>query len=201
MRLINLNNGENKMEETKSGISPTGLVILLVLLFLFMRQGGLFCNGFGWGGNGFPAFGCGGISGDFGFQNYKATCDAEKAEIINTARTQFLVEQSSAATQAAIKADGDATRTKINFYAYQELRDKLAEMQRINSALESKLYTNAQFDVVNKELAEIKCKMLPKPDITAFGASCTPVLSPLSLYASALNHSGCGYGCGNTLGI
>ena len=49
MRLINLNNGEIKMEETKSGISPTGLVILLVLLFLFMRQGGLFGNGFGWG--------------------------------------------------------------------------------------------------------------------------------------------------------
>lgn len=197
------------MNETTSGIGWWGIVIVLFLLFLGFNRG--FGNGFGGGnscgcgcGNGLPLGGVlpYGIGfADFGFQNYKATCDAEKAEIINTARTQFLVEQSSAATQAAIKADGDATRTKIDFYAYQELRDKLAEAQRINSALETKLYTNAQFDVVNKELAEIKCKMLPKPDITAFGASCTPVLSPLSLYASALNHSGCGCGCGNTLGI
>lgn len=194
------------MNETTSGIGWWGIVIVLFLLFLGFNRG--FGNGFGGGncgcGNALPLggvlpYGLGYT--DFGFQNYKATCDSEKADIINTARTQFLVEQSSAATQAAIKADGDATRTKIDFYAYQELRDKLAEAQRINSALETKLYTNAQFDVVNKELAEIKCKMLPKPDITAFGASCTPVLSPLSLYASALNHSGCGCGCGNTLGI
>lgn len=197
------------MGETNSGIGWWGVVIVLFLLFsLFGNRG--WGNGLGGGncgcgcGNGLPfgAYPFGGIGfADFGFQNYKATCDAEKAEIINTARTQFLQEQGTAATQVAIKADGDATRAKIDFYAYQELRDKLAEAQRINSALETKLYTNAQFDVVNKELAEIKCRMLPKPDITAFGASCTPVLSPLSLYASALNHSGCGCGCGNTLGI
>lgn len=194
------------MGETNSGIGWWGVVIVLFLLFsLFGNRG--WGNGLGGGncgcgcgnGYGFVPYGLGFT--DFGFQNYKATCDSEKADIINTARTQFLVEQSSAATQAAIKADGDATRTKIDFYAYQELRDKLAEAQRINSALETKLYTNAQFDVVNKELAEIKCKMLPKPDITAFGASCTPVLSPLSLYASALNHSGCGCGCSSTLGL
>lgn len=194
------------MGETNSGIGWWGVVIVLFLLFsLFGNRG--WGNGFGGGncgcgcgnGYGFVPYGLGFT--DFGFQNYKATCDSEKADIINTARTQFLVEQSSAATQAAIKADGDATRTKIDFYAYQELRDKLAEAQRINSALETKLYTNAQFDVVNKELAEIKCKMLPKPDITAFGASCTPVLSPLSLYASALNHQGYGCGCGSTLGL
>lgn len=190
------------MTETTSGIGWWGIVIVLFLLFsLFGGRG--WGNGFGGNngcgcGNGLPfgAYPIGGIGfADFGFQNYKATCDAEKAEIINTARTQFLQEQGTAATQVAIKADGDATRAKIDFYAYQELRDKLAEAQRINSALENKLYTNAQFDVVNKELAEIKCKMLPKPDITAFGASCTPVLSPLSLYASALSHSGCGCGC------
>ena len=188
------------MDETK-GIGLFGYIILFVII-VWVFGGAFGGNGFGCGrgfGGAYPCEGLG--TNNFGFQNYKATCDAEKAEIINTARTQFLVEKSSADTQAAIKADGDATRTKIDFYAYQELRDKLAEMQRINSALETKLYTNAQFDVVNKELAEIKCKMLPKPDITAFGASCTPVLSPLSLYASALNHSGCGYGCGNTLGI
>lgn len=196
------------MGETNSGIGWWGVVIVLFLLFsLFGNRG--WGNGLGGGncgcgcGNGlaFGGYPYGIGFADFGFQNYKATCDAEKAEIINTARTQFLQEQGTAATQVAIKADGDATRAKIDFYAYQELRDKLAEAQRINSALETKLYTNAQFDVVNKELAEIKCKMLPKPDITAFGASCTPVLSPLSLYASALNHSGCGCGCGSTLGI
>lgn len=196
------------MGETNSGIGWWGVVIVLFLLFsLFGNRGwgnGLGGNNCGCGcGNGLPfgAYPYGIGFADFGFQNYKATCDAEKAELVNTATTQFKIVDTAAATQAIVKSDGDATRAKIDFYAYQELRDKLAEAQRINSALETKLYTNAQFDVVNKELAEIKCRMLPKPDITAFGASCTPVLSPLSLYASALNHSGCGCGCNGTLGI
>lgn len=199
------------MNETTSGFGWGSVVLIIILLFLGLGRG--FGNGFG-GGNGngcgcgcngwggFPALPYGFGFADFGFQNYKAICDAEKATLINTATTQFKVVDTAAATQAAIKADGDATRAKIDFYAYQELRDKLAEAQRINSALETKLYTNAQFDVVNKELADIKCRMLPKPELTAFGASCTPVISPLSLYASALSHSGCGCGCSaNALGI
>lgn len=188
------------MNETTSGIGWWGIVIVLFLLFsLFGNRG--WGNGVFGGNNCNDGCGCGygGRFVDFGFQNYKATCDAEKTEIINTAATQYKVEAQGAATLAAIKSDGDATRAKIDFYAYQELRDKLAEAQRINSALETKLYTNAQFDVVNKELAEIKCRMLPKPDITAFGASCTPVLSPLSLYASALSNHGCG--CSGSLGL
>ena len=100
------------MEETKSGISPTGLVILLVLLFLFMRQGGLFGNGFGWGngvfGGGWTPWG--NLAGDFGFQNYRATCDAEKTEMQNFSDIQHQIATTSAATQASIYADGNATR-------------------------------------------------------------------------------------------
>ena len=110
------------MEETKSGISPTGLVILLVLLFLFMRQGGLFGNGFGWGkGYGFP--GCNGGDGypQFGFQNYCKTCESEKTELMNFADTQHQIATTSAATQASIYADGNATRNLITQQEIQGL--------------------------------------------------------------------------------
>lgn len=73
-------------------MQPEGAVKVDVVkrkVIAFWGRGG---NGFGWGnncGNGFAPFGDGigfGAS-SYGFQNYRATCDAEKSEIINTART------------------------------------------------------------------------------------------------------------------
>lgn len=187
------------MEETKSGISPTGLVILLVLLFLFMRQGGLFGNGFGCG-NGFPGFGCNfapwalnGAAGDIGFQNYKATCDAEKTEIINTARTQYLTEQQSAQTRELVQSTANTTQAKIDFYAYQDLRDKLSESQRENMMLQNKLFVKDQLEPVNSALASIQCKMLRRPDVTGIGAVCP---NSAIINGLGINSLGC---CGSTV--
>ena len=177
------------MEETKTGIGWIGLVIIFVLLFA------VFGGGFG----GFGAFGrregwCGGDCGygtNYGFQNYKATCDAEKTEIINTARTQYLTEQQGALTRTAITADGEATRAKIDFYAYQDLRDKLSEAQRANMMLQNQLYSDAKFNALQTQLSSIQCNMLRRPDVTGIGVSCPSAAILNGLGVNSINSCGC----------
>jgi len=183
------------MEETKSGISPTGLVILLVLLFLFMRQGGLFGNGFGWGGNGygFPGFGWGGVAGDFGFQNYRATCDAEKTEMMNFSDIQHQIATTSAATQASIYADGNATRNLITQQEIQGLRDRLDDAHRENLVLSNQLFVKDQLAPITAQLNSIQNNMLVRPNVTGVGAVC-----PNAGIINGLGIGGCG--CGSTLG-
>lgn len=188
------------MEDTKSGISPTGLVILLVLLFLFMRQGGLFGNGFGWGNGGYwPNFGSGalgpwalnGAAGDIGFQNYRATCDAEKTEMQNFSDIQHQIATTSAATQASIYADGNATRAMINEQTIQDLRDRLNDAQRDNLVLANQLFVKDQLSPITAQLNAIQNNMLTRPNITGVGAVC-----PNSGIINGLGITG-GCGCGS----
>lgn len=182
------------MEETKSGISPTGLVILLVLLFLFMRQGGLFGNGFGWGNGGFgPGFGWGNLAGDFGFQNYRATCDAEKTEMMNFSDIQHQIATTSAATQASIYADGNATRGLITQQEIQSLRDRLDDAHRENLVLSNQLFVKDQLAPITAQLNSIQNNMLVRPNVTGVGAVC-----PNAGIINGLGIGGCG--CGSTLG-
>ena len=190
------------MEETKSGISPTGLVILLVLLFLFMRQGGIFGNGFGWG-NGFgPGFvgnggwgpwGISNAAGDIGFQNFRATCDAEKTEMMNFADTQHQIATTSAAIQASIYADGNATRAMINEKTIQELRDRLSDAQRENLTLSNQLFVKDQIAPITAQLTNIQNNMLVRPNVTGVGAVCpnAGIINGLGL-GSSLGNCGCG---------
>lgn len=183
------------MEETKSGVSPTGLVILLVLLFLFMRQG-VFGNGFGWG-NGFPGFGGGfgpwalnGAAGDIGFQNYRATCDAEKTEMMNFSDIQHQIATTSAATQASIYADGNATRNLITQQEIQSLRDRLDDAHRENLVLSNQLFVKDQIAPITAQLTAIQNNMLVRPNVTGVGAVCPN--------AGIINGLGLG-GCGSTV--
>ena len=177
------------MEETKSGVSPTGLVILLVLLFLFMRQG-VFGNGFGWGnGYGFPV-----INGDgypqFGFQNYCKTCESEKTELMNFADTQHQIATTSAATQAAIYADGNATRAMITQQEIQGLRDRLDDAHRENLVLTNQIFVKDQLAPITAQLTAIQNNMLVRPNVTGVGAVCPN--------AGIINGLGLG-GCGSTV--
>lgn len=175
--------------ETSSGIGWWGIVIVIFLLFIVCGNGfggGLWGRG-NCGGFGFP-FG-GSIGEGFGFQNYKATCDAEKAEIVNSATTQYKVEQQGAATREAIAADGSATRAKIDFYAYQDLRDKLAESQRQNMMLQNQIYSDAKFNALSQQLERMDYQMIKQPRLAGLTTACPP---------GAVINPGCGCGsCGN----
>lgn len=158
------------MEETKSGIGSWGLVIVIFLLFVFMRQG--FGNGFGWGnGYGFPV-----INGDgypqFGFQNYCKTCESEKTELRNFADTQHQIAVTSAATQSAIYADGEATRNLITQQEIQGLRERLDDAHRENLVLTNQLFVKEQLAPITAQLNSIQSNMLMRPNVTGVGAVC-----------------------------
>lgn len=181
------------MEETKSGVSPTGLVILLVLLFLFMRQG-VFGNGFGWG-NGFPMFGDGNGYPQFGFQNYCKTCESEKTELRNFADTQHQIAVTSAATQSAIYADGEATRNLITQQEIQGLRERLDDAHRENLVLTNQLFVKEQLAPITAQLNSIQSNMLVKPSLAGVSAVCP---SSAVINGLGINSLG-GCGCGSTV--
>lgn len=145
------------------------LALFFLIIIAFWGRGG---NGFGFGcGNGTP-FGYDNGPIGYGFQNFRATCDAEKSEIVNTARTQYLTEQQAAATRELISATANATQTKIDYYGYQDLRDKLAESQRENMMLQNQLFVKDQLAPITAQLSSIQCNMLRRPEVTGIGAVC-----------------------------
>lgn len=178
------------------------LALFFLIIIAFWGRGG---NGFGWGnncGNGFAPFGDGigfGAS-SYGFQNYRATCDAEKSEIINTARTQYLVEQQAANTRELVSATANATQAKIDFYAYQDLRDRLSEEQRKVLTLENQLFVKDQLAPLTASIADIRCNMLTRPNITGIGAVCPNAGVLNGLGVNSLNaFGGCGCNGNNVL--
>lgn len=193
--------GEKNMDKESYSWGGIGFLALFFLIIIaFWGRGG---NGFGWGnGNGIAPFGDGigfGAS-SYGFQNYRATCDAEKSEIINTATTQYRVEQQAAATRELVNSTANATQAKIDFYAYQDLRDKLSESQRENMMLQNKLFVKDQLAPLTASIADIRCNMLVRPNITGIGAVCpnAGVLNGLGL--NSLNgFGGCGCNGNNVL--
>lgn len=174
------------MEETKSGISWWGLVIVLFLLFIVFGGGFGGFGGYGYGRRGFGDFACCGASG----------CEVERQGLITAAETNYRIIDQANATRATVEATAQATQTKIDFYAYQDLRDKLAESQRQNMMLQNQLYSDAKFNALQTQLSSIQCNMLRRPDVTGIGVSCpsAAILNGLGVNTlSGLN--GC-CGCG-----
>lgn len=167
------------MDEKMSGM---GLVIFLLILFaIFGFRGGLGA-GFGGCGNyyGMPygPYGC----------NATTNCQVEKQGIIDSARTQFLIQQTGEQGVLATMADGDKTRSKIDFYAYQDLRDQLADAKNKNLALENRIYSDNRFNALEAQLAELSFNTAKRPPFYAAGGNPCATIYP----------SGCG-GTGKSL--
>ena len=178
------------MDETK-GIGLFGYIILFVII-VWVFGGAFGGNGFGWGNRacaGPTEYGYGGL----GFQNYKAICDAEKANITQTATTQFLIEQQSAANRELIAAQTNAINTKIDYYGYQNERDKNADLSRENMELRNQLFMKDQLAPITATLASIQCNMLRRPDVTGVGVACPSAAILNGLGVNSLN-TGCGCG-------
>lgn len=182
------------MDKETYSLGGIGFLAIFFLLIVAMSR-----NGFGWGcGNGcngaFSGWGFNGVGVPgygFGFEDYKAICASEKQEIINSARTQYLVEEQANLTRTNDTANANMLATKIDFYAYQGLRDQLAEAQRQNLVLQNQLYNDRKFSDIDKQLATISCKMLKTPDISGLGAVC-----PNAAIINGLGINSNPYGCG-----
>ena len=171
-------------EMTGGGIGLFGYIILFVII-VWVFGGAFGGNGFGWGNRACGAE-CG--YGGLGFQNYKAICDAEKASITQTATTQFLIEQQSSMNRELIAAQTNAINTKIDYYGYQNERDKNADLARENMELRNQLFVKDQLAPVNEQLAAIRCNMLTKPNITGVGVACPSAAILNGLGVNSLNN-------------
>lgn len=139
------------MDEKDTGLGGYGLIIFLILLFFI----------FFWGNKGAVATdvavangGCGRVS----------NCDIERLTLEESCKNYLITTNTANATQAVVVADGEKTRTKIDFYEYQNLRDQLADAKAKNMFLEGRIYSDAQFNTIKTENAELKCMIgqLPK---------------------------------------
>ena len=146
------------MDDHTSGIGLFGYIILFVIIvwvFGCMFNGG---TGFGFGG-------CGNRNAWGGYETLKEVFEGQKANIAQTATTQYMIEQQANATR-------DYLGTKIDFYEYQKLRDALREKDNKILQLENRVYNDAQFNSLSNQISSIRCNMLTKPEISGVGVAC-----------------------------
>lgn len=180
-----------------------GWVIFLILILWFFVGGGngFFgnrCNsgyGYGYGyefghGRGFiPGYELGQITGE----NVGAThSEVERRQLITAAETNFRIIDQGNLTRATVAAEADKTNTKIDFYAYQDLRDKLAEQQRENMMLQNKLYSDAKFGAIEAQLACISNRMAVKPEVYTASAVCpnAAIINGLGINGTSCPYNG-----------
>ena len=180
---------------SQSGIGLFGYIILFVII-VWVFGGAFGGNSFGGWGNR-AGYAPAGLALDF--ENYKATCDSEKAAIQQTATTQFLIEQQSAMNRELIAAQTNAINAKIDYYGYQNERDKNAELSRENMELRNQLFMKDQLAPITAQIASIQCNMLRRPDITGVGVACPSAAILNGLGVNSLPHCNCNNGCSGTL--
>lgn len=164
------------MEDSKSGMSWIG--VLFVILVIWAIFGGGFGNGFGFGNRCsgaayIPEGGCGRVS----------NCEIEKNEIIDSARTQYLIEQQSSATRTAVRDGTDAVMAQNSRIYEQRLQETIFDLKAENMQLKNNIFTKDQIDGVAKQLSDcccafnrrldgIECNMLTKPNLYGVAATC-----------------------------
>lgn len=146
-----------------------GIIIFLIILFALFGNGNFF-GGYGnrHGGN-------------------VTTDDVERRNLITAADTNYRIIEQGNATRQVVESTASATQAKIDFYAYQELRDKLAEEQRKNVVLENQLYNDKKFGAIEAQLANMACKMAKQPELSTLSVACP----------NQAIYNPCGCGCGN----
>lgn len=157
------------MDETRSGMGWIG--VLFVILVIWAIFGGGFGGWNRWDNRG-DGCGC----------NRVSNCEVEKQGIIDSARTQYLVETTGRQTQEYLG-------NKIDFYEYQSLRDQLSAERNKNMMLENRIYSDSQFTALSRQLEAcccanerrldaIECQMLKRPNLFGVASTCTGQIIP-----------------------
>lgn len=118
-----------------------------------------------------------------------SNCQVEKQEIIDAARTQYMIENTSRITQEQTAAGLTALGNKIDYYAYQDLRDQLAQERTKNVVLENRVYSDTQFNALRAQIEAIGCGMLKQPPVYGVGTSCNAIYAPAPYVGG---YGGCG---------
>lgn len=167
------------MDDNKSGFGWVGILLVVVVMWIlfgaFNNNGGLFGNHGGYAAQPYMPYGpCG--------CNRVSNCEVEKQGIIDSARTQFLIEKTSYDNREAIM--GQASR----IYE-QGLQETIFDQKLKIMSLENEANANARFNALSKQYSDcccelnrrldgIECRMLTKPQLSGIGVTCSGQLVP-----------------------
>ncbi len=160
------------MDENKSGFGWTGLLLFFVVIWILF--GSFNGNGFGnRGGYGYgDGCGCTKVS----------NCEVQKQGIIDSARTQFLIEKTANENREAIMQQN-------NQIYVQGLQERIFDLKLENMGLKSEANADARFNALsrqydacccelNRRLDGIEYRMLTKPALTGIGVTCGGQIVP-----------------------
>lgn len=171
------------MEETKSGLGVIW-VLFVILVIWAIFGGGFGCNGGGWNNRG----NCGGFVPEGGCSRV-SNCEIEKNEIIDSARTQYLIEQQSAATRTAVRDGTDAVMAQNSRIYEQRLQETIFDLKMENQSLKSNAFVQGIVGDLSKKVDDcccgfnrrldgIECNMLTKPNLSGVASTCNGQLIP-----------------------
>lgn len=177
------------MDESKSGMTWIG--VLFVILVIWAIFGGGFGGGFAANHQAPQAAAPIVVNSDMfgGGCNRVSNCEMERREIIDSANTQYLIEQQSAQTRAEFQA-GIASITDQNNRIYiQGLQTEAFDLKMENLALKNQLDSNAKFNALSNQISEcccnfnsqldgIRANMLSKPALYGVASTCSGQLIP-----------------------
>lgn len=169
------------MDESKTGMN--WIVVLFVVVILYLIFGG----GLGFGN------GCGNRAGwnnDCGCTRV-SNCEIEKQEIIDSARTQYMIEQQGATTRAAAQAGFEALSAQNSRIYEQGLQEALFDAKMKIQQLEGNIFTKEQTDGIAKALSDCCCGINRRMDAIEFRMLKQPPFQP------AGGFYGYGNGCCN----
>lgn len=167
--------------DQNTGMSWIG--VLFVILVIAAIFGGF---GNGWGGNraNMPP-----VMLNNGGCDRVSNCEVEKQGIIDTARTQYLIEQQSNDTRAAITASTEAITSQASRIYEQRLQETIFDLKMENQNLKSGIFTKEQTDALaakindcccafNRRLDGIEGRMLTKPALFGVASTASGQLIP-----------------------
>lgn len=125
------------MGDTNTGMSWVWVLFVVIVLYLiFCRDGGVLGGG------------CG---------NGRSAWEAEKQEIIDSAKTQYQIEQQGAETRAATQAGFEALSAQNSRIYEQGLQETIFDLKMENTSLKNNAFTKEQTDALAKSMAECCC--------------------------------------------
>ena len=161
------------MNESMGNVSMGWVVFIILILWVFLGRG------------------FGGFGSNYGYDP-TPNCDVERRNLISVADTNYRIIEQANATRQVVEATASATQEKIDFYAYQDLRDKLSESQMKIAELTNQLFVKDQLAPITASISDIRCNMLVRPNVTGVGVSC-----PSQAILNGLGINGYnGYSCG-----
>ena len=145
------------------------LAVLFIIIVIAALFGG-FGNGFGFGRGNMPYpvtdTGC----------NRVSNCEVEKQGIIDTSRTQYLIEQQSNDTRMAINASTEAITSQASRIYEQRLQETIFDLKMENQSLKNGIFTKEQTDALAAKISDCCCGFNRRLDAIEGRMLTTPAL-------------------------